>query len=303
MLSCSTCWNSDRHTDGTAMIQEILNLGFKQIELGHGIRLSLMEKIQKEFDRGKFSITSLHNFCPLPIEITRSSPDCYQFSSHRKRERDRALRLTFQTIDFAARFKAPIVVLHLGRIPMSPITPQLIALAEKGELYSRNYVKLKLAAVQHRESKSAAYIKRVRESLDPIIEYATSKGIRLGIEGRHGYEEIPNERELPPLLDEINSPSVGYWHDFGHIQVKHNLGFLDHFEWLQTIAPRLIGCHLHDTLWPATDHRPPFTGGIEYDKLIPLLPKNCLFVFEMGPRRTPQEIMDSLQKWKTRFGE
>ena len=285
------------------MLQEILNLGFNQVELGHGIRLSLMEKVQTEFDSGKVSISSLHNFCPLPIEITRSSPDCFQFSSHRKRERERALKLTFQTLDFAARFQAPIVVLHLGRVLMNPITPQLIALAEEGQLYSKKYVELKLAAVRYRESKSALYIKRIRESLDPIIEYAASKNIRIGIEGRHGYEEIPNERELPELLDAIKSPYVGYWHDFGHIQVKHNLGFLDHFEWLKSIAPRLLGCHLHDTLWPATDHRPPFTGGIDYDKLIPLLPKNCLFVFEMGPRRQPEEIMESLQKWKTRFGE
>ena len=303
MLSCSTCWNSDRHTDGAAMLQEILDLGFTNVELGHGIRLSLMEKIQKEVEQGKLSISSLHNFCPLPIEITRSSPDCYQFSSHRKRERDRALKLTFQTIDFAVRFQAPIVVLHLGRVPMSSITHQLIQLVEKGEIYSKHYAELKLAAVRQRESKSAGFIQRIRESLDPIVEYATSKNIRLGIEGRHSYEEIPSELELPVLLDNINSPNVGYWHDFGHIQVKHNLGFLDHFEWLSSMAPHLFGCHLHDTVWPDKDHRPPFTGGIEYDKLIPLLPKNCLFVFEMGPRRTSAEISESLQKWKTRFGE
>lgn len=303
MLSCSTCWNSDRHTDGASMLREILDLGFKKIELGHGIRLSLMNGVQKEFEQGKVSFSSLHNFCPLPIEINRSSPDCFQFSSHRKPERERALKLTFQTIDFAERFQAPFVVLHLGRILMSPITQKLIALAENGELHSREYAALKLAAVRERESKSSAYLKRVRESLDPIIEYAAAKNVRLGIEGRHGYEEIPSEREMLALLDEINSPMVGYWHDFGHIQVKHNLGFLDHFEWLKTIAPRLIGCHLHDTQWPSTDHRPPFSGGIEYDKLIPLLPKNCLFVFEMGPRRKPEEIVESLQLWKTRFGE
>ena len=61
-------------------------------------------------------------------------------------------------------------------------------------------------------------------------------------------------------------PHVGYWHDFGHVQVKHNLGFLDHVEWLREVAPRLVGCHLHDTQWPGRDHMAPFTGDVEYDR-------------------------------------
>ena len=61
--------------------------------------------------------------------------------------------------------------------------------------------------------------------------------------------------------------------------------------------------HQSPFVWPGKDHRPPFTGNIEYDKLIPLLPKNCLFVWEMNPRRKKEDIMESLRKWKERFGE
>ena len=54
MISFSTCWNSSRHTAGEQMIGEIKNkLGFELIELGHGIRISLMPGIQKIFERGK----------------------------------------------------------------------------------------------------------------------------------------------------------------------------------------------------------------------------------------------------------
>lgn len=73
MISCSTCWNSGRHTDGAAMIQEILDLGFDTVELGHGIRLSLVEGILKMVEAGKVKVSSLHNFCPLPPEIPRAS--------------------------------------------------------------------------------------------------------------------------------------------------------------------------------------------------------------------------------------
>lgn len=186
---------------------------------------------------------------------------------------------------------------------MRPITAELLAMVAEGKQFSRQYTKAKLDAVRTREKKAPAYLARVKDCLNRIVEHAGNKGIRLGIEGRNCYEEIPTEREIPGLLEEINAPHVGYWHDFGHIQIKANLGFVDHFQWLQQISPKLFGCHLHDTVWPGGDHHPPFTGSIEYDRLIPLLPKDCLFVWEMNPRRKGEAIVESLRQWKERFGQ
>src|SRR6202158_2097039 len=151
MISFSTCWNSGRHTAGDEMLREIkTELGFDLIELGHGTRLSLMPGIQKMFDSGQVRFTSLHNFCPLPVEVMVASPDCYQLSAVFPEEREGAVRQTFQTIDFAERLGAPFVVLHLGEAPMQPITDSLIALAKKGELLSRKYVRRKIRAVKTR---------------------------------------------------------------------------------------------------------------------------------------------------------
>src|SRR6267378_2975851 len=298
MISFSTCWNSGRHSAGDEMLREIKDLGFNRIELGHGIRISLMPGIQKMFEAGEVQFTSLHNFCPLPVEITQASPDCYKFSAAYSKERERAVKQTFQTIDFAARLGAPFVVLHCGEVEMNPITDQLIALAKNGEMLSRKYVRLKVKAVQTREAAAPPYLERVKDSLKRIAEYAAKKNIRLGVEGRRGYEEIPSERELPGLLDELNSPQFGYWHDFGHIQIKENLAFLDHAEWLRAIAPRTFGCHLQDCIWPAQDHQPPFAGDIDLKKLVPLLPRDCLFVWEISPRKTAEEIRRSVELWQ-----
>jgi sugar phosphate isomerase/epimerase len=148
---------------------------------------------------------------------------------------------------------------------------------------------------------SPACLDRVRDCLKRIVEYAASKNIRLGIEGRRGYEEMPNERELPALLDELNSPQAGYWHDFGHIQIKENLGFLSHEEWLQTIGSRAFGCHLQDVVWPGQDHQPPFAGHVDLGRLVPLLAPDCVFVWEMSPRKTVDEIRRSVELWKHHF--
>lgn len=303
MISFSTCWNSGRHTAGDEMLREIKDLGFDLVELGHGIRISLMPGIQKMFDAGEVRFSSLHNFCPLPVEIMQASPDCYKFSAAYSKERERAIKQTFQTIDFAERLGASFVVLHCGEIEMNPITDELIVLAKRGEIFSRKYVRMKLKAVQTREAAAPPYLERVKDSLKRVAEYAAKKNIRLGVEGRRGYEEIPSERELPALLDELNSPQLGYWHDLGHIQIKENLGFLDHWEWLRQIGARAFGCHLQDCIWPAQDHQPPFAGMVDLEKLVPLLPPNCLFVWEMSPRKTPEEIRRSVALWKERFGE
>ena len=285
------------------MLREIKDLGFDRVELGHGVRISLMPGIQKMFEAGEVQFTSLHNFCPLPVEITKASPDCYKFSAAYSKERERAIKQTFQTIDFAERLGAPFVVLHCGEIQMNPITDELIALAQRGEILSREYVRKKLKAVQTREAAAPPYLELVKDSLRRVADYAAKKNIRLGVEGRRGYEEIPSERELPALLDELNSPQLGYWHDMGHIQIKENLGFLNHEEWLRQIGPRALGCHLQDCIWPARDHQPPFAGMVDLEKLVPLLPPNCLFVWEMSPRKTPEEIQKSVVTWKNLFGE
>jgi sugar phosphate isomerase/epimerase len=197
MISFSTCWNSRRHTSGDAMLREIkTTLGFDLIELDHGIRMPLMQGIQKMFDTREISFSSLHNFCPLPADAAATSSDCYKFSGASAEERDAAITQTFQAIDFAARLDASFVVLHLGQINMPPITDQLIAMAKAGEYLSRNYVRMKIGAVQEREKIAPECLERVKNCLRRIIEYAASKNVRIGLEARRNYEQIPTEREL-----------------------------------------------------------------------------------------------------------
>ena len=304
MISFSTCWNSRRHNSGDAMLREIkTKLGFELIELDHGIRMPLMPGIQKMFDGGEIRFSSLDNFCLLPDEAAVASPACYKFSAASVEERERAVTQTFQAIDLAGQLNAPFVVLHLGEVTMPPITDRLIAMAKAGQYLSREYVRLKIKAVQERERHAPQYLQHVKDCLHRVIEYAGSKGVRLGIESRRAFEDIPTERELAELLDEMNSPQLGYWHDFGHSQIKENLGFIDHAEWLRAVGPRTFGCHVQDCIWPAREDQLPFTGAVDFEKLVPLLPTNCLFVWKMNPNRTADAIRQSVQMWKERFGE
>ena len=304
MISFSTCWNSARHTTGDAMLREIkAKLGFDLIELDHGVRGSLMPGIQKVFDAGEIRFSSLHDVRTLPSKTPVVSPDAYRFSAASAEDRERAVTQAFRAIDLAAQLNATFVVLHLGTVNMSPITNRLIAMAKAGDYLSREYVRMKISAVQEREKIAPESLQRVKNCLLRVIDYAAPKTIRVGLKSRRDYEQIPTERELSALLEEMDSPHLGYWHDFGHCQVKENLGFIDHAEWLRAVGPRTFGCHVQDCIWPAREGQLPFTGDVDFEKLVPLLPANCLFVWQMKANTTVDAIRQSVQMWKERFGE
>ncbi len=303
MLALSTCWNSHRHTSGEDMLREIVDLGFTNIELSHGLNLPMMEGAMKFAERGIVNFTTLHNFCPQPIEVMSDSPDCYEFTSSKPEIRQRAVKTTLQTLDYAQRFGAKRIVLHSGSVgPMRGFTKGLIAMIMNGQFVSKAYGEEKLRGVQQREQASDEYIRRLRETLKPVLASAEEKGLRLGIENRDSYEQLPSEREFPELLDKLG-PVCGYWHDFGHAQRKHNMGFLDHRAWLEEIGSRAIGCHLHDAKWPVEDHLVPFTGDIDYAALVPLFPKDIPFVIELHPKREAAEITAAAERWRKEFGD
>ncbi|NJN05960.1 MAG: hypothetical protein HC814_05710 [Rhodobacteraceae bacterium] len=89
------------------MLHEIRDLGFEFAELSHGIRISLLPGILEAVDAGEIKISTLHNFCPLPIGITRAAPNIFKFTSTDPRERDSAFRQTIKTFDTAERVKSP----------------------------------------------------------------------------------------------------------------------------------------------------------------------------------------------------
>lgn len=283
------------------MIEEILQLGFDTLELSHGIRSSQFEGILQIREKRKFKISSVHNFMPMPVEVQTDSPDCYEFTSDRAADRERALKFTLATIDWAAKLEAPFVVVHTGRIRSLILTDPLRQMVEQGKLHSREFVRQKLAAVQAREKVAEAFNTRVLEILREAAEHAGKRGVKIGVENREYYEAVPSERDFPNFLQRLDSKNVGYWHDFGHAQIKENLSLIDHRLHLETMAPRLLGCHIHDTRWPFKDHCPPFTGETRFDELVPLLPKKCAMVLEMSPRAEAADIVKAAETWEKKF--
>src|SRR5437660_1785419 len=181
MYSLSSCWNSHRHTDGAAMLREIRELGSEYAELSHGVRISLLPGILQAVDAGEIKISSLHNFCPLPMGVEHAAPNIFKFTADNPRERESAYKHSVKTIETAARVKAPLVVLHMGCIEMKDYTEKLIDMVQQGKKGTPKYEKLCEEVILKREEKKERPMAHAYEMLGRLVQLAEPRGIKLGI--------------------------------------------------------------------------------------------------------------------------
>ena len=89
------------------------------------------------------------------------------------------------------------LILGATAIGFSPI---FVRLAEVGLHKSQQFARTKMEGIQKRNAGIEAAFARSLEVLRHVYEYAAKNEIRLGIEGRHSFEEIPSEREMEMVL-------------------------------------------------------------------------------------------------------
>ncbi len=278
------------------MLLEVRELGFEYAELGHGTRLSLVDGIQRAVAAGEIKISSLHNFCPLPVGVMGPAPDYYLPSARDDRERQCAVRHTVRTIDCAASLGARVVVLHLGLVLMRNYTMRLLELVEAGRRDSPKFERLRQKALAVRVKKRQRFLDQVYRTLDEVVPRAQEMRIKLGIETRFGIEEIPDADETDAIIGRYGAEVVSYWHDVGHAQVKEALGLETHEGWLERFRGRTAGFHLQDVAPPAHDHLPPGVGAFDFARLSPFAAKEMVFAWEIHHHWTAEQIRDGVSR-------
>ena len=278
------------------MLREIRELGFDHAELSHGIRLSLVPGILEAVDAGEIKISSLHNFCPLPMGVMNAAPNLYQFSAGEDRDRELAVKHTLKTLEFASRVKASVG----GAAPRQHRDEGLHRQTEQTardaiRKISPKFEKLRAEALKTCEAKKEKFFARMKETLRHILPEAEKRGIKLGCENRQALEELPLDGDFENFLKEFPSPSVAYWHDAGHAQIKENFGIIQHTKFLETLSPRLAGFHIHDVIFPARDHSAPGNGTIDYAALKPFVKPEHIKVFELSPSSCPTPSRPALR--------
>ena len=302
-LSLSTCWCSGRHTDGYEMICEIVGLGFKRIELSHGIRVSLVPGILKAVDEGLVEISSVHNFCPLPGVVNHSAPNLYEPSASDKRELSSWSRYTQQTFDFAKKTGAKKVVMHSGSVRFFFQSPekklkkwlhsqQNIEVSDL--LENKTFIIRRDRTLRRIRKASDKPMQRVQSSYEQAVEWAKECDLKLCIENREGLVELPLDNDFVDFMNMFpDSESIGYWHDTGHAQIKHQYGLINHRDHLSSLSEQLAGFHLHDVSENGVDHQPVGSGSIDFKMIAEFVRPEHELVLELSPHVSAEDLLAS----------
>jgi sugar phosphate isomerase/epimerase len=302
-FALSTHWNAHRHIHGEAMLEEILALGFRSVELGYDLRIDLVPGVKKLVEAGTVKVTSLHNFCPVPIGAPRGHPELYTLAASDKRERQNAVHYTSQTLRFAAEVGAKYIVVHSGNVEMDLISRQLFDMYVEGQLYTDQFEKVKLKMQVVRDRKVPKQLEYLNESLDKLLPVIAETGVKIALENLPTWESIPTEVELEVLMRKYFAHGVCYWHDMGHAQIRQNLGLINVERWMDRLQPYIVGMHVHDVHPPASDHVMPPLGQIRFERFQKYGTSDIVRVIEPTTKTPADEIVKGLAFLKSTWGK
>lgn len=295
LFSITTHWNTDRHQSGEAIIEEILKLGLNRVELGYDLTLDLVPGVKKMVAAGAVTVDTVHNFCPVPTASPIGHPELYSLASTDSRERALAVKYTTATIRFAAEIGAKVVVFHCGRVNVAPDTHDLILFMNAGHLFDTEFEKRRQRLIEARERRFQPHLDATCSGLEELLPVLQETGVKLGLEILPYWEGIPSELEAEKICARFETPSLGYWHDIGHGQIRENLGFGSHIRWLERLRPRLLGMHIHDVIHPATDHVMPPKGGFKFALFRHIARDDIFRVFEPMPGLPTEEVAEGIR--------
>ncbi|MBI4498347.1 MAG: sugar phosphate isomerase/epimerase [Chloroflexi bacterium] len=284
-VALSTMWGIGRLGSFREFAEKAQAFGYTHIELNHQFPPAWLA----EHDAGALNglditISSVHDPCPnAPLEGGRY-PWSFQLAALDEDERRVAVAIAKGSIDLADRTGARAVVLHLGTTGWYGAEEQRLRQlwTERGP-QDAEFLQMREHLVGERALRQDAAVTQARRTLRELTAYAGERGIRLGLENRQDYMELPGIEEMGTLLDEADPAVVGFWYDVGHAVLLDRLGFVPHERWLARYGPRLIGAHLHDVIG-ITDHRAPGVPGgtVPWDLVARSLPAAALRVLEIN---------------------
>lgn len=286
------------------MLAEMSGLGFRHVELGHGIPITLVPGIMQAVEESVVTISSTHNFCPLPTGVTRAAPNVYEPSAIDPAEHEQWLRHTKRSLDFAAKVKSPVLVCHLGSVrfrwfnPGGRIKRYLQGHRHApGDPEDAKYHALLKKCMATLRKRMPPYWSQAQAAIEVVLDYARVKGVQLGFENREKFDELPLDRDFLPLLDRFGAHApVGYWHDTGHADLKERMGLLQHRMHLEALARRTLGFHLHDVDAEGRDHRPIGTGSVDFEMVSRFWRPEHVLTLELSPRALVEDVRESKRR-------
>jgi sugar phosphate isomerase/epimerase len=292
-IGLSTSWNGPGASPAH-LLEQHRALGFRRLEAYAHFTPDALRALASEAARLDMHIGSLHGPCPVPLGANGySAPLGDWLASTNPIERGKSVDALRGTIDAAAEYGAKAIVVHLGNSGAVSRQATMIDTAARHGRLSDEHRRLRDAAWQEREAAKGPHLEAALSSIRALGEHAVNTGVRLGVECRDNYVEIPSLDEFAEVLGACGGLPVGYWHDAGHGAKLDYLGFVQHEDFLKRYGHQIVGMHIHDTR-AARDHLAPGQGSTDFSMLAPYLRPDTIRTLELHRVVTATEISQAL---------
>jgi sugar phosphate isomerase/epimerase len=303
-IGLSTSWNGPGSGSLAALIDQHRSLGFRRLEAYMHFTPKELDELAIHAREHDVEIGSLHSPCPVPMN-ERGERDRWTdgLASPVESERAYAVDAIKRSIDAAARVGAQAIVVHLGNTGVASRQSAIFDVVQRSGRLSDEHRRMRDEAWAEREARKGSHLEAGLRSIRALGEHALGTGVRIGVECRDGYHEIPSIDEFADVFAETEGLPVGYWHDAGHGAKLEYGGFIEHEELLRRYSDRLVGMHVHDTLG-ARDHLAPGMGTTDFEMLSRYLGPRSLKTLELLRTVTPAQIgaaLELLEQWSA-FG-
>ena len=266
------------------MMARAASVGFTRFELGVLPREKDIGEVLRACRSNDWTVSSLHNpvvNAHLPEDLMRGDA----ISSTDGDLRRQAVDDLRESIRIAEEAGASVVVIHAGNVDLPgdwrKRHDRLVKAVKKGDRATLD------AMMEERLEAAPSNLNALALSLEEIL--GEDSPVKVGIESRWHYEEIPVVDELDWLFRRFDSPRLVYWHDVGHCQVGELRGADPHRLWLERFAHRIAGVHLHDIV-DMTDHRPVGDGTMDFTMVRSHLGEDVIPVIEPESDWTSEEL-------------
>ena len=284
----STMWALTQEEPFADFFQASRQFGFSHQELNHAVSPTMLATVDPEH----LHVMSVHEPCPCEIPRLGRMERGIFLTSLDERLRSQAVEYVRGSIHLAHQLGATAVVVHSGEVSVGKdYERRMRTLHLEGESCSSEFAELGERFAKERTQAAPPYMAALRRSLLELVDDAQDKGVRLGLENRDHYYEVPLPHEVDDLLM-LRPGTIEYWHDVGHAVKLREFGFYSQREWLERFSDRMIGIHLHDNDG-VRDHIAPGLGTVDWKLVSSYLPAHAIRTFEIRGFTTEEEMRDA----------
>jgi HAD superfamily hydrolase (TIGR01509 family) len=291
-VSLSTMWAKKNYPLLGDFFSAARRLGITKIELNHQVDTGMLSDV----DFSKIEISSIHEPCPADISVETLKQRDWMVSSLDEDYRQQGVAAVKRSIELARSLSVGTVVMHAGHISLdTTLEKKLRQLFQAGLKETAGFQETKSLMQEERLKLSGPHLEAVVKSLKELLQFAGEAGVRLGLENRYHYFDIPTPDEMSGLLELADPDKLGFIYDAGHAVVNDRLGFFPNGMWLKRFGGRMLGTHLHDVIG-ITDHHAPGLGDVDFRMMAGYLPRQAFRTLEVMSFNTPEQIMTGLSR-------